>query len=1168
MRTLSKARSLFFKAFAVLGLFLVLQAGMQAQETTGALQGTVKDPSGAVVVKARVTVATPTLVGTKSTLTDSNGYYRFSNLPSGTYVITVEAKGFSTLKQQGLNLSVGRIPTIDLTLAVGSDSTVVEVASTNPAIDVTSVMTQSNVSQDVIDYVPRGRSYQSVIQFAPSARQEPLMGNTTTNGTGGTSPGSATNGNSYGYSVAGGSDSENAYLVEGQETANLIGGYSHTNVPFDFIDQVEIRSSGVVAEYGGALGGVVNVIMKKGTTHYHGSAFLQFENQSMDASASNYFRYNPISSPAGFADATVQSYQPKKDRSSDVFPGFTFGGPLVPYGKWRDKLFFFVGFNPEMTRVERNVNYSLSQDNTLSPLGELPFSRNTNTYYTTARIDAQVTSKIRVFASWLYQLQRQNGQDLPAADAVNADSSTFYNGSASTNPSSFSINHGYTAPNITFNTGADITITSNLVSTSRFGYYFENYHDFGYPTGGDYYFFENDTSSLGAPFPSTLAKTSGAQVSSLRNVTSYNAAKAIQVDQSFAYFKSGWAGVHNFKFGYQLNRQSDKILQAYNEPYVDLYLGDPAAGSANSAYQTGGPVGDANCAAFIAKYGQCQGADGYLLFDDYGTAGKVTSYNHGFFAQDSWTIGKGLTVDAGLRIEKEFLPGVAQGSGVPAHPINFGWGDKIAPRVGAAWDILRNGKVKAFGGYGVYNDIMKLNVAISSFGGQYWNNCAYAVDSTNINQIQAAFNTAGRFCPSGDSSTPAVLGSNASGLTFLENINNRANPTTCSTCTVQEEGVAPGLKPYRQHEADFGVDFQASRSVSFEARWDRRRLDHVIEDAAIYNPLEGETFVIINPGQGVDDTYTHFCNFLYATGGQSGCVSSTGKYPPDQQIAAARSYDGAEFRVTKAMTHHWAGMASYTYSHFRGNYTGLTSSDISDGGQGGRNAPNNSRAFDEPYFQYSSLGSSASGLLPTDRPNTFKGYGYYRLGFLHRFTTDIGIFQTLYQGSPNTSYASVGFDENAYFQQVVGRGKWVDISQNVGNGAITVGSPRVYRNPWYNQTDFNVRQDYKLSESSTFSIGGTFTNLLNAHTVTSVNEQIDSPYGAGSYYLRPGGLNIASGTAFYAAANGGYNLSNALNGVGSKVNNIGAPITTSGLYGQPLTYQLSRKIRISASITF
>jgi hypothetical protein len=432
-----------------------------------------------------------------------------------------------------------------------------------------------------------------------------------------------------------------------------------------------------------------------------------------------------------------------------------------------------------------------------------------------------------------------------------------------------------------------------------------------------------------------------------------------------------------------------------------------------------------------------------------------------------------------------------------------------------------------------------------------------------------------RDCPGGSSATQANLSSSPAPDTFLENVNNRANPTTCATCTVQEEGVAPGLKPYRQHESDFGADFQASRTVSLGFRWDRRRLDHVIEDAAIFNPLVGETFVIINPGQGVDDTFQDFCNFLYTTGGQAGCVSSNDQYPPANAIPAARSYDGVEFKATKAISHHWAGQVSYTYSHFRGNYTGLTTSDISDGR--GRNAPNNSRSFDEPYFQFDSYGKSSSGLLPTDRPNAFKGYAYYRLSYLHNFTTDFGIFQYLYSGSPNTSYASVGYDENAFFQQVEDRGKWADLKQDPTSGLITVGERRTYRNPWYHQTDFNIDEQYKISGTKSVSIQATANNLLNEHTVTSVFEQMDSPY-SGSYFLSPGGYYIGDGPAFYAASMNPYNLTQALNGIpyattgtgslGNQSNDAGGPIQVSGLYNKPYTYQNPRNIRLQVTFTF
>jgi outer membrane receptor for ferrienterochelin and colicin len=81
-------------------------------------------------------------------------------------------------------------------------------------------------------------------------------------------PGSSGNGLGYGFSIGGASDSESSYLVEGQDTENISGGYSKANVPFQFIQEVQVKSSGVEAEYGGALGGVINVVMKKGGNNF------------------------------------------------------------------------------------------------------------------------------------------------------------------------------------------------------------------------------------------------------------------------------------------------------------------------------------------------------------------------------------------------------------------------------------------------------------------------------------------------------------------------------------------------------------------------------------------------------------------------------------------------------------------------------------------------------------------------------------------------------------------------------------------------------------------------------------------------------------------------------------------------------------------------------------
>ena len=1186
-------------AFALGFVVATQQQSAYCQETTGGLQGTVKDPSGAVVPRATVTATTPTLVGSKVTESDSSGYFHFSNLPAGTYTIKVEAKGFDTLKREGLVIEVGHLPTVDMVMKVGSVSTVVEVNENEaPLIDETSTTTLTNIPEEAIKNLPHGTSFQSVIQFAPAARQEPLMGMSqysNGNGSGSTSPGNGSNGGAFGFSIAGGADSENSYLVEGQETADIIGGYSHTNVPMDFISEVQMKTSGVDAQYGGAMGGVVNVILDKGTDNWHGTLFTLFQDGAMNGSPAVRLRYDPLSSGTattwGTIDPTAQIYQPIRPKTSDLFPGFTAGGPLIGilpnlfkvpdsiYGRLAKRIFFFGGYNPDFNAYERTLNYG--------PYGgKIPFSQNTHTDYAYARLDAEVTSKVRLFASWLAQGQKQWGESLPLPDSVQG----YYNpvtdcsglGSKLTcggnyiDPSAYSHTFGNSAPNTTMNFGADYTITNNLVSTSRFGYFFENYHDIGYPTSGVYYEFDTSgttaTDTNGVPIATSapaLAESEGYVSGAIsQNFTHFNASKATQFDEGIAWFHSGWAGTHNLMFGYQMHKNYNEIDQGYSEPDVQIYPGT------TEPYTPSDPnVGVKNCAAVekITHYAGCVGTYGNVIVNDYGTTGDATAWNHAFYAQDAWTLGHGLTINAGLRIEHENLPAENQPVGQKfTVPISFGWGSKIAPRVGAAWDVFRDGKIKLFGGYGKYFDQMKLNLAIGSYGGEVWQQCWEALMEPTYSNIDPAFNSLGAYCVGTTTSATVnwANGMQPTGLTFLEAVNNRANPTTCSTCTLTEEGTAPGLKPYAQHNSSFGVDYLIRPNMAFEARWDRRRLDAAIEDAAIYNPSVGETFVIINPGEGVDTTFNNYWTFLY--GVPPDCVHD-GPCPTAQhQSPAARSYDGVELRLTKNVSQHWMGMFSYTWSNFRGNYAGLTNSDLGDGG-GGRNAPNNSRAFDEPYFQFNAQGSSSSGLLPTDRPNALKGYAYYDLPWARKFVTDFGITQFAYSGTPLTSELNVGLNIPngnlpVFPVEIVDRGKWIDVTQNATTGVITTSAPYTKRTPWYTDTDFNFKQSYKIGEVSTLSFDATFTNILNEHKVVENWEEVDSGNTANNF-IEPGGYNITQGLPFYTAATSKYDYTAEMNN--GNFNGTGSgPITIDSQYGKPYQFQVPRNIILGAHITF
>ena len=164
---------------ALVSALLLTLSGAFAQETTGGIVGTVKDPSGGVMPGVKVEVTGDTLVGSKEATTDNAGYYRFVNLPPGKMTITVTAPGFATFKRD-LVLEVGHLPMVDITLQVGRTETVVEVSGSTPVIDPTTNVTTTNLTEKALSSIPHGLSFQSIIQFAPAARNEPLMGTNTT----------------------------------------------------------------------------------------------------------------------------------------------------------------------------------------------------------------------------------------------------------------------------------------------------------------------------------------------------------------------------------------------------------------------------------------------------------------------------------------------------------------------------------------------------------------------------------------------------------------------------------------------------------------------------------------------------------------------------------------------------------------------------------------------------------------------------------------------------------------------------------------------------------------------------------------------------------------------------------------------------------------------------
>jgi len=232
-----------------------------AQETTGGIKAYAKDKTGAVVPKATVELSGSALIIPRTLIADDAGYVYFQQVPPGEYILSASAPSFRTVRVTGIKLDVGKLPLFDLVLEVGEVTQTIEVTATAVLIDVTSSNVSTAIPQDVIENIPKGRSYQTLIPFAPGARQEPLQ-----------SSGRYDRGRQNGFQIDGASDSENTYLIEGLDSSEIQNGGIKQNVVFEFVQEVQVKTSGMTAEYGGATGGVVNVIQKRGSNQWQAAS--------------------------------------------------------------------------------------------------------------------------------------------------------------------------------------------------------------------------------------------------------------------------------------------------------------------------------------------------------------------------------------------------------------------------------------------------------------------------------------------------------------------------------------------------------------------------------------------------------------------------------------------------------------------------------------------------------------------------------------------------------------------------------------------------------------------------------------------------------------------------------------------------------------------------------
>lgn len=1119
-------------------LFLVLSGLVQfalAQETTANLQGVVKDQTGAVVVDATVELTGTAIMGTRKQVTDKSGAYRFTSLPPGEYTLTVTAQKFRAFKQTNIQLSAGREPTIDVQLQVGAAGEVVEVTAEAPQVDVTSSKVAATVERVLLENLPTGRSFQSVIPFAPGARQEPLQ-STSGNRTGG-------------FQIDGASDSENAYLIDGVNTTNIQNGGVGKNFQTDFLQEVQIKSSSFEAEYGGALGGVINAIPKHGSNAWHGEfkTYLQLSAlNANDPCASGFTssgfstfcgqRLRPGTTLKGRFDGVPEYYVPKKDARHILEPGFEVGGPIL-----KDKLWLFSSYIPTIDTTRRTTTFTAT--GAVGPRTLINTFTQHNAY---TRLDYQPFNQLRLNGSWNYAYSRNAGQ-LGQPDSVTGQT----NLGASSDPSTLRGDTGTVNPLSVYAFGGDWTPSSRLVVSARYGYLFTNTSDRGKPQGLRFLYNTGaipvgctapctpSVDAKGNLFPTTTPfhdATFNNMSSNLQTV--FDAYRRNSFNGDASYLVSNLWGSHTFKGGYAWMRQGNDVTRDFVTQFVTINWGD-----------TYSPVTSTTaCDAIIATntangflLPKCQGLYGYFTVgNNVVNTGGDRTYSNALYFQDSWqpSFIRGLTLNLGVRFDEERLP--------PYDPkrfpsVEFGWGEKIAPRLGGAYDLLHNGKVKVYASYGKFYDIMKMGLSRGSFGSDYWHNCVYALDSVNINAITPT-GTLGGGCPASGPAPGVTVGR------FIENADFRA-----TKADPRDPAIDPNMKPMLQHEFVTGVDWAITKNWSLESRYSRKRLDRTIEDMAITDNLG---FYIGNPG-------TPFADLLHRQFVDDPAVGLQGPLCPDcpATVPAIRRYDGVEFSLSRRPgAGKWYGKISYTYSSLTGNYAGLTNTDPTDG-QGGRHSPNNHRAFDIPTMTYLPSGKIDDGPLATDRPNTLKMTGYYNLKWLGQGTF-IGFNQAIFQGTPESTCLSVVGTTSAC-QWAEGRGNRVKFHQDpVSGDLIKDGVVRGARTPAFFQTDLTLRQEFHVSkdhENYRLTFEADIFNLLNQHSVLAIQETLL----AGGKLISPKQAALPG-----VPADPKVNWKMLMTGYDyvAEINKELLPMASR--YGLPVVFQGARNMRIAAKFTF
>ena len=914
----------------VFALGLAIIPATAQTSTTGNIEGTVTDPSGAVVPGATVTISGGNLVRAITVTANDEGFFRIGNVPPGRYTVVVEAagKGFARYETQNVEINLSRTTNVDAQLQAAGGTAEVTVTA-GSEIDQTTNTAGTNVSTEQFSNFPTQRTVQSLYTIAPTVTRSGLRD---------------ASGRDRDPSVAGSSGPENNYILDGVNTTDPAFGGSGANLPFEFVQEVEVKTGSYGAEYGLSTGGIFNVITKSGTNEFRGEVYGYFSTKNLVREAKN-FSFTGLS-PSGF---------------SEVDAGFGIGGPII-----KDKLTFYGSFNPQ----RRNNEYltqtfrTAVENKIMTPFyaGKVTWSINDANTFNFSTFGDFTKEEGHLFAGSGF------GENLNSFQGVRETGGSNY---------AFRLNS---------------TFNQNFIGEFSFGMHFQRNNVIPEqsvlqtPLVTDNFAILRSNGTV-APVTQTGVQTQTIPNADPTQPPVFNGNNVGFVDYVYApggslqrnFVRQGFGlyqdqtrnryeaaarmqnifGKHTLKYGFEYYRNIYNIFQTSTGPSNTFAnpLGVPANNNTDADNRSVSGFRVTNnfsvctvrgtqvvCPALAAVRtlttpgvvlpagitGVIQGTitsaealnNPFLVRQttrvrDFKLIADTQTDVESFYVQDDFKISNTIQLNIGARWDFQQAYG---NGGVDYLKLN-NFLHNLQPRIGFIWDFTGKGKGKVFANYARYLETpipLDLNVRAGSGDAQTDKNF-------NVNRLNAPLNAT------------VATGFNT------RNLGHDATP------------IDVGLKPQTVNEWNAGIEFEAMKDLVLGFRGIYRPQGSVIEDGSFD---DGNTYFIFNPGERKPGNTE-----------DKACLGDATANPPRAPQCfgrARRFYRALEFTASRRFNNNFSFIASYVFSSLTGNYEGLFRND------NGQSDPNITSLFD-----LTSLLKNTYGRLPNDRPHQFKFNGTY-----------------------------------------------------------------------------------------------------------------------------------------------------------------------------------------------